>query len=360
MVGQAELRQTTNPATGNGRLKDDVVLSIEDLWVEYQTPAGQMQAVRGATLDIHAGESVALIGESGSGKSTMGLALLRLLTRTARVTKGRALFRAGDGRILDIFDLGNDDLRRFRWQECAMVFQAALNSLNPVLKVGDHFRETARAHGKKDDRQTAARAFELLRMVQLDAERVYSSYPHELSGGMRQRVSIALSLLLEPQLIILDEPTTALDILTQRAIIDVIRSLRQRLSFTMLFISHDLSLAAELADRVATMYAGELVEIGNVRDVFYHPKHPYTVGLLNAVPPIAGEEFTPLTAIPGSPPNLLAIPSGCPFHPRCPYATDLCTRQVPPLFAVGDGHYSACFHRDRVTRNLEVWEEATT
>jgi peptide/nickel transport system ATP-binding protein len=351
---------STSGAGTNGHLPDDVVLSIEDLWVEYQTPAGPMQAVRGATLQIRSGESVALIGESGSGKSTLGLALLRLLVRTARVSKGRALFRASDGEILDLFSLNKHELRDFRWQECAMVFQAALNSLNPVLKVGDHFIETARAHGEKDDRKTRARALELLRMVQLDGERVYGSYPHELSGGMRQRVSIALSLLLEPQLIILDEPTTALDILTQRAIIDVIRSLRQRIKFTMLFISHDLSLAAELADRVATMYAGELVEVGNVRDVFYNPKHPYTVGLLNAVPPIVGDEFTPLTAIPGSTPNLLAIPSGCPFHPRCPYATDLCTRQVPPLFAVGDGHYSACFHHDRVTRNLEVWEEATT
>jgi peptide/nickel transport system ATP-binding protein len=333
------------------------VLSIEDLWVEYQTPAGQMQAVRGATLEIRAGEAVALIGESGSGKTTLGLALLSLLTRTARVSRGRARFRTGDGRTIDLVSLGGGDLRRFRWQECAMVFQAALNSLNPVLKVGDHFVETARAHGKKNDRQTSERALELLRMVQLDGARVLSSYPHELSGGMRQRVSIALSLLLEPQLIILDEPTTALDILTQRAIIDVIRSLRQRLRFTMLFISHDLSLAAELADRVVTMYAGELVEVGNVRDVFYNAKHPYTVGLLNAVPPIAGEEFTPLTAIPGSPPDLLAMPAGCSFHPRCPYATELCARQAPPLFTVGNGHQTACFHWDRVTRRQDVWEE---
>jgi peptide/nickel transport system ATP-binding protein len=347
----------TNGAGGNGRLPDDVVLSIEDLWIEYKTPAGQMQAVRGATLEIRAGEAVALIGESGSGKTTLGLSLLQLLARTARVSRGRARFRATDGRTIDLFSLGDRDLRRYRWQECAMVFQAALNSLNPVLKVGDHFVETARAHGKKDDRQTSERALALLRMVQLDGERVFDSYPHELSGGMRQRVSIALSLLLEPQLIILDEPTTALDILTQRAIIDVIRSLRERLDFTMLFISHDLSLAAELADRVATMYAGELVEVGNVRDVFYNPKHPYTVGLLNAVPPIAGEEFTPLTAIPGSPPNLLRMPSGCSFHPRCPYATELCARQEPPLFTISNGHQAACFHRDRVTRRQDVWEE---
>ncbi len=336
------------------------MLSIENLWIEYQTPAGWMQAVRGATLEVHRGEALALIGESGSGKTTLGLALLRLLTRTARVSHGRARFRTGDGRTIDLFSLGGNDLRRYRWQECAMVFQAALNSLNPVLTVGNHFIETARAHGRKDDRQTRERARELLRMVQLDAERVISSYPHELSGGMRQRVAIALSLLLEPQLIILDEPTTALDILTQRAIIDVIRSLRQQFDFTMMFISHDLSLAAELADRVATMYAGELVEVGYVRDVFYRAKHPYTVGLLNAVPPIAGEEFTPLTAIPGSPPNLLAMPTGCSFHPRCPYATELCARQAPPLYTVGDGHQTACFHHARVTRGQAVWEGAAT
>ena len=207
-----------------------------------------------------------------------------------------------------------------------MVFQAALNSLNPVLKVGDHFQETARAHGERDKAKNRARAIELLRMVQLDPERVYGSYPHELCGGMRQRVSIALSLLLEPQLIILDEPTTALDILTQRAIIDVIRGLRERLGFTMLFISHDLSLAAELADRVATMYAGELVEIGQCATSSTRPKHPYTVGLLNAVPPIAGEEFTPLTAIPGSTPNLLRYPARLPV----PSSLPLCDRDLRP------------------------------
>jgi peptide/nickel transport system ATP-binding protein len=174
---------------------------------------------------------------------------------------------------------------------------------------------------------------------------------------MRQRVSIALSLLLEPELIILDEPTTALDILTQRAIIDVVKDLRDKLDFTMIFISHDLSLAAELADRVATMYAGELVEYGPVRDVFYTPKHPYSVGLLNAVPPIVGEEFTPLAAIPGATPNLLRIPSGCPFHPRCPYATEICSEVHPPLIDLGGTHLAACHHHDKVTRDQAIWEE---
>src|SRR6476620_5788290 len=291
------------------------VLSVEDFWVEYRTPGGTMQAVRGVTFDVRPGESIALIGESGSGKSTLGLALLGLLVRSARVARGSAQFRTKEGETLNLLALSKEQMRRFRWQECAMVFQSALNALNPVLRVVHHFIDTARAHGRKNDSETRERAAELLRMVQLDPDRVLTAFPHELSGGMRQRVSIALGLLLEPQLLILDEPTTALDILTQRMIIDVIRALRQRLQFTMLFISHDLSLAAELADRVATMYAGQIVEIGPVREVFYEPKHPYTVGLLKAVPPIAGDEFTPLVSIPGSTPDLLALPSGCAFHP---------------------------------------------
>ncbi len=237
-----------------------------------------------------------------------------------------------------------------------MTFQAAQSSLNPVMKVRDTFQETARAHGWRNRGEVRDRALDLFQKVQLDPDRVYNAYPHELSGGMRQRVSIALSLLLQPTLIILDEPTTALDILTQRAIIDVVRNLREELDFTMIFISHDLSLAAELADRVATMYAGEVVEYGPVRDVFYDPKHPYSVGLMNAVPPIAGEEFTPLTAIPGSTPNLLNIPSGCPFHPRCPFHTDICISEHPPLGEVAPSHLAACHHHDKVDKNPERWE----
>jgi peptide/nickel transport system ATP-binding protein len=333
-----------NAMRGTAASSAPTILSIEDLWVEYKTPAGWMQAVRGVTLDIRQGEAVALIGESGSGKSTLGFALLRMLVRTARVSKGKVSYRDSHGNTLD-------------WQECAMVFQAAQNSLNPVMRVSDTFYETAKAHGMSNKRQVRDRTMDLLKAVQLDGDRVYTAYPHELSGGMRQRVSIALALLLEPQLLIFDEPTTALDILTQRAIIDVIKNLRDKLDFTMIFISHDLSLAAELADRVATMYAGELVEYGPVRDVFYDPKHPYSVGLLNAVPPIVGEEFTPLAAIPGATPNLLRIPSGCPFHPRCPYATDICSQQDPPLIDLGGTHFAACHHSDKVTRDQEIWEE---
>jgi peptide/nickel transport system ATP-binding protein len=218
--------------------------------------------------------------------------------------------------------------------------------------------DTVRAH--RPSARTAEvreRAIDLLRLVQLDPGRVLYAYPHELSGGMRQRVSIVLSLLLDPQLLILDEPTTALDILTQRTIIDVLRDLRARLGFAMIFISHDLAIAAELADRVATMYAGRVVELAGVRDLFYRPKHPYTVGLINAVPPIAGD-LVALKSIPGSPPNLLALPDGCSFHPRCPYMTEHCTTVDPPLLAVGPGHAAACIHADRVQLRREIVEAA--
>ncbi|HEU0164286.1 MAG TPA: ABC transporter ATP-binding protein [Thermomicrobiales bacterium] len=345
-----------NALRGTAQSTSPVILSIRDMFVEYKTSQGWMEAVRGVNLDIRAGEAVALIGESGSGKSTLGFAILRMLVRSARISKGSAMYRDRDGKEFSLLDIKDRDFRRIRWSEIAMVFQAAQNSLNPVMRVRDTFYETARAHGMTDKRAVREKTLELLTMVQLDADRVYNAFPFELSGGMRQRVSIALSLLLDPQLIILDEPTTALDILTQRAIIDVVKSLRDKLEFTMIFISHDLSLAAELADRVATMYAGEVVEYGPVRDVFYTPKHPYSVGLLNAVPPIIGEEFTPLTSIPGSTPNLLRMPSGCPFHPRCPYATEICSQQDPPLIDLGGTHFVACHHHDLVTKDPAIWE----
>lgn len=357
-IGSIGVRQQTEKDLIRGTAASDapVILSIEDVWIEYKTTFGWMQAVRGASMEIRRGDAVALIGESGSGKSTLGFGLLRMLPRNSRVARGKAIFTRADGSSVNLFEMSDKAFRDFRWSECAMTFQAAQNVLNPVMRVRDIFYETARAHGLTDRTRVKEKTLDLFRKVQLDPERVYNSFPHELSGGMRQRVSIALSLLLDPDLLILDEPTTALDIITQRAIIDVIKHLRDQLDFTMIFISHDLSLAAELADRVATMYAGEIVEYGPVRDVFYTPEHPYSVGLMNAVPPITGEEFTPLTAIPGATPNLLNIPSGCPFHPRCPFATEICAEQDPPFVEVGPAHFAACHNRDKVTRDADVWK----
>ncbi len=226
-----------------------------------------------------------------------------------------------------------------------MVFQSALNALNPVLRIAEHFGDTARAHGYLSGNALRERSHHLLRLVRLDPERVWRSFPHELSGGMRQRVLIALGLLLEPQLLILDEPTTALDILTQRNIMDVLKDLRSKAEFSMVFISHDLSLAAELADRVATVYAGKIVEIGEVYTIFKNPHHPYTIGLIRAVPTLVSDR-SELSSIPGSPPDLIQLPPGCKFHPRCPLAEGgagaHCRTQEPELESTGDGHQVAC------------------
>src|SRR6185503_2395838 len=286
------------------------VLSVRDLSIAYQARRGQVQAVRSISFDVERGEAVALIGESGSGKTTVGLGLMHLLPATAKVLGGNVLYRrhsnGSAASEIEVLGLKGDSLRQFRWHECAMVFQSALNALNPVLRISEHFADTAKAHGYLSGyRQTTAlkeRSLQLLSMVRLDPERVWRSFPHELSGGMRQRVLIALALLLEPQLLILDEPTTALDILTQRSIMDVLKDLRQKLGFAMLFISHDLALAAELADRVATVYAGKIIEIGDVRTIFRKPYHPYTIGLINAVPTLTSDKST-LISVPGSPPD---------------------------------------------------------
>jgi peptide/nickel transport system ATP-binding protein len=324
---------------------------LENVHISYRARKGNVQAVRGVTLDLHSGESLALIGESGSGKTTLGLSIVRLLGATGTVAPGRILYRR-DGREIDVLQLKSDAVREFRWRDCAMVFQSALNAFNPVLPIWEQVWDTARAHNWADRKAIRERTLDLLRFVQLDPSRVINAYPHELSGGMRQRTLLALSLLLEPQILILDEPTTALDILTQRTIIDLLRRLKEEQHFTMIFISHDLAIAAELADRVATMYAGCVVELGKTVDIFYRPRHPYTLGLIRAVPTVTGA-FEELSSIPGSPPDLINLPSGCKFHPRCPFATDKCKQQEPGLEPVGDGHYAACWHWPEVEKEIE-------
>jgi len=327
--------------------EQQVVLSVQDLSVNYLTHRGPLQAVSRVSFDLHKGETLALMGESGCGKSTLNLALMRLLPSNARVPAGKIGYTQRDGSSVDVLKMSPNLLRHFRWSECSMVFQAALNSLNPVIRVRDMFYDTARAHGETNRRRVRQQALELFRKVRLDPERVFNAYPHELSGGMRQRVLIALALLLDPQIVILDEPTTAVDILTQRTIIDVLLTLKKELNFSIIFISHDLSVAAEMADTVATMYAGEIVEFGPVNEMFYRPRHAYTLGLLEAIPRLsAGAEE--LTSIAGSPPDLVEPPSGCKFHVRCPFATAQCKQALPPLEAVGDHHYAACWHADQV------------
>jgi peptide/nickel transport system ATP-binding protein len=321
------------------------------LSIEYRTRRGPVHAVRDVSFDLAKGETLAIIGESGSGKTTLAVSLIRLSPRSARITKGSILYR-GEKDELDILRLESDELRRYRWRDCAMVFQAALNSFNPVISIWDQFLDTGRAHGMRSTKEVRERASELLELVRLDPERVLRAYPHELSGGMRQRVLIAMSLLLSPDIIILDEPTTALDILTQRAVIDLLRDLRTRLGFSMIFISHDLSIAAELADRMLTMYAGRVVERASVDDMFYRPRHPYSVGLLRAVPRVSGA-LGSVVSIPGSPPDLIRLPKGCTYAPRCPFVIDACRVEEPALLPVDTpDHDARCIRWQVVAETL--------
>lgn len=333
------------------------LLSVRDLAIEYASPRGAVQAVRGVSFDLEGGETVAIIGESGSGKTSLAVGLIRLSPRNARITRGEILF--GTDAPRDVIEMDREALRRFRWRHAAMVFQSALSSFNPVIDLWSQFLDTARAHGMDEAREVRRRAGELLRLVQLDPDRVLRAYPHQLSGGMKQRVLIALALLLRPELLILDEPTTALDIITQRQMIELLRGLRKQLGFAMLFISHDLSLAAELADRVLTMYAGRIVEEAQVQDLFYRPRHPYTVGLMRAVPRVSGE-LGELASIPGTPPDLVRPPSGCAYHPRCPFAIDRCRVEDPALAPVDTPqHAAACIRWRAVAEEIGSREPAT-
>jgi peptide/nickel transport system ATP-binding protein len=317
------------------------VIVVRNLSVEYLTPRGVVKAVRNVNLEVYKGETLFIVGESGSGKSTLGFALLNLVPQPGYIKEGEVLYRV-DGNEVNLMKLPPDEQREFRWKHVSMVFQAALNSLNPVMRVWDQLYDTIKAHDRNVSREEAyEKVRNLLSLVRLDADRVLRAYPHQLSGGMRQRVMIAMALLLDPKVVILDEPTTALDLLTQKNIIEVLKNIKSKLGTTMIFITHDLSLAAELADRVAVMYAGRIVELGDVYEVFYRPKHPYTYALMKTVPKLTSvdEELYP---IPGSPPDMVNMPPGCKFHPRCPYAADVCKQVEPPDEWVASGHLVAC------------------
>lgn len=327
--------------------QQDVILKIENLSVAYRARRGMVRAVNNIDLELRKGDILALIGESGSGKTTLGLALVRMLAKAAEIPAGKILYTRS-GQTRSVLDMSQEELRAFRWSDCAMVFQGSQNAFNPVLRIRDQFVDTARAHGRADAKWIEKRTLELFKLVRLDPERVYDSYPHELSGGMKQRALLALGALLDPQIMILDEPTTALDILTQRTVIEVLSEMQKRLNFSIIFISHDLGIAAELANRVATMYAGEMVELGTVDHIFYRPLHPYTLGLLQSIPRLSNPYQDELKSIPGEPPNMINPPSGCKFHPRCFFATDKCKHEAPPTVEYEPGHFAACWNTEQV------------
>jgi peptide/nickel transport system ATP-binding protein len=303
------------------------ILEISDLSVAYRTPGGDVRAVEGVNLTLNAGEVVGLCGESGSGKSTLAYGATRLLRPPALVTSGSV--RYGGRRItsggdpVDLLTMDHRELHRIRWREIAIVFQSAMNALNPVLRVEDQLLDAIHAHMKMSRAESRERAAELIDLVGIPRNRL-RAYPHELSGGMRQRVMIAMALAADPEVVIMDEPTTALDVVVQRDILAQIVEIKERLGFAILFITHDLSLLLELADRIAVMYAGRLLETGTSQDIVRDPAHPYTRGLLNSFPSLRGARRE-LSGIPGSPPDLREPLAGCPFVPRCGFAVPACT-----------------------------------
>jgi oligopeptide/dipeptide ABC transporter ATP-binding protein len=311
------------------------LLEVRNLRVAYKVGGQDAHAVDGVSFDVDRAHTLGIVGESGCGKSTLAFALTRLLPPNGRVVAGQVRF---DGQ--DVLALGDADLRALRWKRIAMVFQAAMNSLNPVLRVGSLMREALQTHEPVSNREADRRAVELFEMVGLHASHL-RNYPHELSGGMKQRVVIALSLICNPDLIIADEPTTALDVVVQGQILRQLRALADELGIALIVISHDLGVIAELCDSVAVMYAGQIIEHGDAAALFTQPGHPYTLALMRSIPSLTGPLQT-LNALRGGPPSSLAVPPGCRFAPRCPVAQAICFEEVPPAVQVSDGHTALC------------------
>jgi len=311
------------------------LVEIDRLVVRYGWGDDACHAVNGISLDIRPGEIVGLAGESGCGKSTIANSIMQILRLPGHVAGGSIRFKGQE-----LLGMKSEDLRRFRWRNVSLVFQSAMNSLNPVTRVGDQFVDMFQAHEKVKKGEALERAGDLLELVGIDRKRL-RAYPHELSGGMRQRVIIAMALALRPELLLMDEPTTALDVVVQREILDQIKELQAELGFAVLFITHDLSLLVELSDRIAIMYAGDVVELATAAELFNRPLHPYTAGLMSSFPPLTGER-TVMTGIPGTPPDLRNLPTGCTFHPRCPVATAACSTDVPLLRRIEGDRLAAC------------------
>jgi len=314
------------------------LLQIEDLHVSFFTPTGEVRAINGVSLEVYAGEFFGLVGETGCGKTVTGLAVLGLVPKPGRITRGRILWK---GR--DLLRLSSREMRRIRGGDIAMIFQNPVTSLNPVFTIGSQLVRVIRLHQGGSKRQAEKRACELLEAVGLpEPERLLQSYPHELSGGMLQRVMIAMALSSRPSLLIADEPTTALDVTIQAQILALLRDLQSRFGVTTLLITHDLGIIAETCNRIAVLYAGQMVEVGPTTEIFHRPCHPYTQGLIQAVPR-PDQDVEHLAAIPGTVPSNPGFLSHCLFAPRCSYAWDRCWETQPVQFPAGEAHRVACF-----------------
>ncbi len=347
---EAQFRPSPEPETASA------LLEVEDLHVHFLTSRGLVRAVEGLSFAVSRGEVLAIVGESGSGKSVSALSIMRLLPRhTGRVPKGRIVF---DGRSL--LDLDDEEMRKIRGRDISMIFQEPMTSLNPILTIGLQIMEPLTIHLGMDDAQARARAVELMQLVGIpDAERRLDQYPHQFSGGMRQRVMIAIGLACSPKLIIADEPTTALDVTIQAQILELMKDLSRKLNIALIIITHNLGVVARYADRVIVMYAARRIEQGRADAIFHRPRHPYTMGLLRSVPRLDRPRGTKLETIEGLPPNLATAPPGCRFAPRCPYRIDVCA-QEPPLVPTDTGGLSACFRHDEIAAGKIAWAAAGT
>lgn len=317
------------------------LLSVRNLKTSFFTHVGEVKAVRGISFDVNEGEVLGIVGESGSGKSVTSLSIMGLLQYPGRVVDGEILLNGED-----ILTYSKDQMRKVRGKEIAMIFQDPMTSLNPVYTIGNQVMEMILEHEKMTKREARARAIEMLKLVGIPAaEKRIDSYPHEFSGGMRQRVMIALALSCNPKLLIADEPTTALDVTIQAQILSLIKSLNKQFGMTTMLITHDLGVVATVCDKVAVMYGGLIMEYGTADEIFYHPRHPYTMGLLGSIPHVDGGEKRRLIPIDGTPPDLINPPKGCPFSTRCKYCMNVCTREQPPYFAE-DKHRTMCWMLD--------------
>ncbi|MEM3666340.1 MAG: ABC transporter ATP-binding protein [Candidatus Bathyarchaeia archaeon] len=316
------------------------LLTVDSLTVDYRTSRGTIHAVKDVSFSLEKGEKLGLAGESGSGKSTLGLSLIRLVPYPGVIVKGCIKING-----TDILKLKENEMRSIRGRRIAYIFQDPMTSLNPVKKIGEHFVELIRTHEPNTSKEKALeRARDILKNLGIQPERI-NDYPHQFSGGMRQRIMIGLAIALNPDLVIADEPTTALDVIVQAKILDLLESLRKIYGMALILISHDLSIILERCDKIIVMYAGQIVEYAGSVELHRSPKHPYTQGLLQSIPNIELSDQK-LTAIPGSPPNMLNPPEGCPFWPRCAYAKKICQAESPPLVNMGNNHFVRCILYD--------------
>lgn len=327
------------------------VLDVKNLKIDFHTYAGEVKAIRDVSFHLNKGETLAIVGESGSGKSVTTRSIIGLLAQNAKIVGGEINFRGKN-----LLDDTEKDWRQIRGNEIAMIFQDPMTSLDPTMKIGQQIAEPLIKHKGASKKEAWAKALEMMKAVGIpNAEKRINEYPHQFSGGMRQRIVIAIALICEPEILLADEPTTALDVTVQAEILDLMKDLQKRVKTSIIFITHDLGVVAGMADRVAVMYAGEILEYGTVDEIFYNPQHPYTWGLINSMPTLDSEE---LDSIPGTPPDLLDPPKGDPFAPRNKYALRIDAEQKPPYFKVSDTHYAATWllhpNAPKVTPPLEI------